>query len=49
MPVPLAQLPDITELLEYVRKTHARYPWIYPMVCFAAHTGARCWSFSGLG
>ena len=41
-------LPDITELLEYVR-SHARYPWIYPMVCFAAHTGARARSFSGLG
>jgi integrase len=33
-------LPDITELLDYVQQ-HARHPWIYPMVCFAAHTGAR--------
>jgi integrase len=33
-------LPDIAALLEYVRE-HARHAWIYPMVCFAAHTGAR--------
>jgi integrase len=33
-------LPDITALLDHV-KTHAVHPWIYPMVCLAAHTGAR--------
>jgi integrase len=33
-------LPDIAALLEHVRE-HARHTWIYPMVCFAAHTGAR--------
>lgn len=31
---------EITDLLEYV-KTHAAYPWIYPLFCAAAHTGAR--------
>ncbi|HZZ27254.1 MAG TPA: site-specific integrase [Pirellulales bacterium] len=33
-------LPDITELLEYVR-VKAVQPFIYPMFVFAAHTGAR--------
>lgn len=31
---------EIAELLEHVR-THARHPWIYPLACLAAHTGAR--------
>ena len=30
----------MAELLEYVRE-NARHGWIYPMFCFAAHTGAR--------
>lgn len=30
---------EIQELLDYVR-VHAHLPWIYPMFCFAAHTGA---------
>jgi integrase len=33
-------LPEVSEFLEYVRET-ARHDWIYPMFCFAAHTGAR--------
>jgi integrase len=33
-------LPEVAELLEFV-KANARHDWIYPMVCFAAHTGAR--------
>ena len=33
-------LPEIAELLEHV-KAAAMHAWIYPMVCFAAHTGAR--------
>jgi integrase len=33
-------LPEIQSLLDYV-KGNARYPWIYPMVATAAHTGAR--------
>ncbi len=33
-------LPEIEELLEFVR-AHAKQPFIYPMVMFAAHTGAR--------
>jgi integrase len=33
-------LPEIAELLEYVKAT-ARHGFIYPMFCFAAHTGAR--------
>jgi integrase len=33
-------LPEIEEFLEYV-KENARYPFLYPMVAFAAHTGAR--------
>jgi integrase len=34
------ELPDIQELLSYV-KEHGTQPFIYPMVAFAAHTGAR--------
>jgi integrase len=33
-------LPEVAELLELVR-ANARHDWIYPMFCFAAHTGAR--------
>jgi integrase len=33
-------LPEVAELLEYVLE-NARHVWIYPMFCFAAHTGAR--------
>jgi integrase len=33
-------LPEIAELLQHVKAT-ARHPFIYPMFCFAAHTGAR--------
>lgn len=33
-------LPEIDELLKAVQK-EARHPWIYPLVAFAAHTGAR--------
>jgi integrase len=33
-------LPEVAEFLEYVR-LNARHDWIYPMFCFAAHTGAR--------
>jgi integrase len=33
-------LPEVAEALELVRMT-ARHDWIYPMFCFAAHTGAR--------
>jgi integrase len=32
--------PEIEELLAYVRE-HATLPWVYPMVAFAAYTGAR--------
>jgi integrase len=31
---------ELPKLLEHV-KANAAYPWIYPMVCLAAHTGAR--------
>jgi integrase len=31
---------EITALLEWV-KTRPVSPWVYPMLCFAAHTGAR--------
>ncbi len=31
---------EIAAVLDHVKK-HGRHPWIYPMVCFAAHTGAR--------
>ncbi|HYT93290.1 MAG TPA: site-specific integrase [Gemmataceae bacterium] len=34
------ELPEIAELLGYV-KDHASQPFIYPMIAFAAHTGAR--------
>jgi len=34
------QLHEVQELLEYV-KAHALQPWVYPMFCFCAHTGAR--------
>jgi integrase len=33
-------LPEIAELLDFARGA-ARQPWVYPMLCFAAHTGAR--------
>jgi integrase len=32
--------PEVDELLAHV-KTTAMQPWVYPMFCFAAHTGAR--------
>jgi integrase len=32
--------PEIAELLSYA-KDHAAHPWIFPMICMAAHTGAR--------
>jgi integrase len=32
--------PQVDELLAHV-KAHAAYGWVYPMFCFAAHTGAR--------
>ena len=31
---------EVQDLLAYVKK-HANQPWVYPMFCFAAHTGAR--------
>src|SRR5262249_17534554 len=34
------QQDEIAELLEHV-KARAEHGWIYPSVCFAAHTGAR--------
>jgi integrase len=34
------QASELAELLAHVNK-NASYPWIYPLVCFAAHTGAR--------
>jgi integrase len=34
------QAGELVELLAHV-KTKAAYPWIYPLFCFAAHTGAR--------
>jgi integrase len=33
-------LPEVAELLEHVRQA-GTLPWLYPMACFAAHTGAR--------
>jgi integrase len=33
-------LPEVTELVAEVRQS-GTLPWVYPMVCFAAHTGAR--------
>lgn len=32
--------PEIAALLDHVRE-HARYGWIFPLICMAAHTGAR--------
>lgn len=34
------QASELTELLAHV-KDKAPHPWIYPLFCFAAHTGAR--------
>ena len=34
------QANEVKELLAYVER-HALHPWVYPAVCFAAHTGAR--------
>jgi integrase len=34
------RIEEIVELLAHV-KTKATLPWVYPMFCFAAHTGAR--------
>jgi integrase len=34
------QQPEVVELLAHV-KAAATLPWVYPAVCFAAHTGAR--------
>ncbi|MHB1423789.1 MAG: tyrosine-type recombinase/integrase [Gemmataceae bacterium] len=31
---------EIAQFLEYVEE-HAAYPWLYPLLCTAAHTGAR--------
>jgi integrase len=33
-------LPEIEEWLAHVRE-YGTLPWVYPLVCFAAHTGAR--------
>jgi integrase len=33
-------LPEVAEFLSFV-KERAAYPWLYPMFCLAAHTGAR--------
>jgi integrase len=33
-------LPEVADLLDFV-KANGRHEWIYPMFCFAAHTGAR--------
>jgi integrase len=33
-------LAEVAALLAYV-KEHAAHPWLYPMACLAAHTGAR--------
>jgi integrase len=33
-------LPEIVELLVHIRES-GTLPWVYPMMCFAAHTGAR--------
>src|SRR6185437_3491577 len=32
--------PEIEAVLDWLQ-THANEPWIYPMACFAGHTGAR--------
>ena len=34
------QTPEIADLLGFV-KEHGTMPWVYPLVCTAAHTGAR--------
>ena len=34
------QATEVKELLAYVER-NALHPWVYPAVCFAAHTGAR--------
>ena len=34
------QTSEIAELLAHTKKT-AMHPWVYPLFCFAAHTGAR--------
>jgi integrase len=34
------QADELGELLAHVRE-RAAHPWVYPLVCFAAHTGAR--------
>ena len=33
-------LPEVAELLDHLRQA-GTLPWVYPMACFAAHTGAR--------
>jgi integrase len=33
-------LPEIAQFLDHIQRK-ARMPWLYPMVCTAAHTGAR--------
>src|SRR5262249_24448070 len=33
-------LPEVAELLDHLRR-FGTLPWVYPMVCFAAHPGAR--------
>ena len=34
------QVHEVAELLAFV-KEHAHHPWIFPLICMAAHTGAR--------
>lgn len=34
-------LPEISKVLDYVKKSPNALPFVYPMVAFAAHTGAR--------
>jgi integrase len=34
-------VPEIEEFLSYVREATVGRPFVYPMICFAAHTGAR--------
>ena len=41
-------LPEVAECLEHVRQI-ARHDWIYPMFCFAAHTGRGGRRFCGRG
>jgi integrase len=33
-------LPEVAEVLDHLRQA-GTLPWVYPMACFAAHTGAR--------